>query len=111
MRIYGILSNSIFGKMNTIPLGQSRCSRDAHYVMHFHPRILFQIGEVHKSLTCRERISGARMHANYVRPGGVAWDLPLGWMDDVYDWAVKFPERIDELEDMLTENRIWKVNL
>ncbi len=30
-------------------------------------------------------------------------------MDDIYDWAVKFPERIDELEDMLTENRIWKV--
>ncbi|KAK0397649.1 hypothetical protein QR680_002202 [Steinernema hermaphroditum] len=55
-----------------------------------------------------ERVSGARMHANYVRPGGVAWDLPLGLMDDIYDWAVKFPERIDELEDMLTENRIWK---
>ncbi|VDN54614.1 unnamed protein product, partial [Dracunculus medinensis] len=55
-----------------------------------------------------ERASGARMHANYVRPGGVAWDLPLGLMDDIYDWCVKFPQRIDELEDMLTENRIWK---
>lgn len=55
-----------------------------------------------------ERVSGARMHANYVRPGGVAWDLPIGLMDDIYDWAIKFPERIDELEDMLTENRIWK---
>lgn len=71
-----------------------------------------------------ERVSGARMHANYVRPGGVAWDLPIGLMDDIYDWAVKvnphyhshnefhdllqFPARIDELEDMLTENRIWK---
>ncbi|KAI6189161.1 Complex I-49kD [Aphelenchoides besseyi] len=58
-----------------------------------------------------ERVSGARMHANYVRPGGVAWDLPLGLMDDIYDWAVKFPERIDELEDVLTENRIWKQRL
>lgn len=51
------------------------------------------------------------MHANYVRPGGVAWDLPLGLMDDIYDWAVKFPARIDELEDVLTENRIWKQRL
>ncbi|CAD5223242.1 unnamed protein product [Bursaphelenchus xylophilus] len=55
-----------------------------------------------------ERVCGARMHANYVRPGGVAWDLPLGLLDDIYDWAVKFPQRIDELEDVLTENRIWK---
>ncbi|CAD5217103.1 unnamed protein product [Bursaphelenchus okinawaensis] len=55
-----------------------------------------------------ERVCGARMHANYVRPGGVAWDLPLGLLDDVYDWATKFPQRIDELEDVLTENRIWK---
>lgn len=58
-----------------------------------------------------ERVSGARMHANYVRPGGVAWDLPLGLLDDIYDWAEKFPQRIDELEDMLTENRIWKHRL
>lgn len=49
------------------------------------------------------------MHVNYIRPGGVSFDLPLGILDDIYDWAIKFPERIDELEDMLTENRIWKV--
>uniref|UniRef100_A0A915DKM5 Complex I-49kD n=1 Tax=Ditylenchus dipsaci TaxID=166011 RepID=A0A915DKM5_9BILA len=55
-----------------------------------------------------ERVSGARMHANYVRPGGVAWDMPIGMMDDIYDWALKFPQRIDELEDLLTEGRIWK---
>uniref|UniRef100_A0AC35TGH1 Complex I-49kD n=1 Tax=Rhabditophanes sp. KR3021 TaxID=114890 RepID=A0AC35TGH1_9BILA len=64
--------------------------------------------EREKMFEFTERVSGARMHANYVRPGGVAWDLPLGFMDDVYDWATKFPQRIDELEDMLTENRIWK---
>lgn len=58
-----------------------------------------------------ERVSGARMHANYVRPGGVAWDLPIGMLDDIYDWAIRFPARIDELEDMLTENRIWKQRL
>ncbi|OQV18821.1 NADH dehydrogenase [ubiquinone] iron-sulfur protein 2, mitochondrial [Hypsibius exemplaris] len=55
-----------------------------------------------------ERVSGARMHANYVRPGGVQYDLPLGLMDDIYDWATKFNQRIDELEDVLTNNRIWK---
>lgn len=49
------------------------------------------------------------MHINYFRPGGVSYDLPLGLLDDIYDWAEKFPERIDELEDMLTDNRIWKV--
>lgn len=70
--------------------------------------LFWMFEEREKLFEFTERISGARMHANYVRPGGVAWDLPLGWMDDVYDWAVKFPERIDELEDMLTENRIWK---
>jgi NADH dehydrogenase (ubiquinone) Fe-S protein 2 len=58
-----------------------------------------------------ERVSGARMHANYVRPGGVAWDIPLGLMDDIYDWAIKFPQRIDEMEDVLTDNRIWKSRL
>jgi len=49
------------------------------------------------------------MHANYIRPGGVAWDLPLGYMDDLYEWMRKFPARIDEMEDVLTENRIWKM--
>uniref|UniRef100_A0A0N5BGD0 Complex I-49kD n=1 Tax=Strongyloides papillosus TaxID=174720 RepID=A0A0N5BGD0_STREA len=67
--------------------------------------------EREKMFEFAERVSGARMHVNYVRPGGVAWDLPLGYMDDVYDWCVKFPQRIDELEDMLTENRIWKQRL
>lgn len=70
--------------------------------------LFWMFEEREKLFEFTERVSGARMHANYVRPGGVAWDLPLGWMDDVYDWCQKFPERIDELEDMLTENRIWK---
>jgi len=55
-----------------------------------------------------ERVSGARMHANYIRPGGVTWDMPIGMLDDIYDWAMKFPARLDEVEDVLTENRIWK---
>jgi len=48
------------------------------------------------------------MHAAYVRPGGVALDMPLGLMDDIYEFSAKFSERLDEVEDLLTSNRIWK---
>ncbi|EFN86377.1 NADH dehydrogenase [ubiquinone] iron-sulfur protein 2, mitochondrial [Harpegnathos saltator] len=64
--------------------------------------------EREKLMEFYERVSGARMHAAYVRPGGVSLDMPLGLMDDIYDWATKYTERLDEVEDMLTENRIWK---
>ncbi|XP_051172043.1 NADH-ubiquinone oxidoreductase 49 kDa subunit [Leptopilina boulardi] len=63
--------------------------------------------EREKLMEFYERVSGARMHAAYVRPGGVALDMPLGLMDDIYDWASKYSERIDEVEDMLTDSRIW----
>lgn len=36
-----------------------------------------------------ERVSGARMHGNYVRPGGVTYDLPMGFLDDLHDWCIK----------------------
>ncbi|XP_052055805.1 NADH dehydrogenase [ubiquinone] iron-sulfur protein 2, mitochondrial [Apodemus sylvaticus] len=55
-----------------------------------------------------ERVSGARMHAAYVRPGGVHQDLPLGLMDDIYEFSKNFSLRIDEVEEMLTNNRIWR---
>ena len=55
-----------------------------------------------------ERVSGARMHAAYVRPGGVARDLPDGLLDDVMAWARRFPRVLDDVEGLLTENRIWK---
>lgn len=55
-----------------------------------------------------ERVSGARFHANYVRPGGVAMDLPHGLTEDIAAWNHKFPKFIDELEGLLTENRIFK---
>ncbi|KAL5020293.1 hypothetical protein ScPMuIL_003185 [Solemya velum] len=55
-----------------------------------------------------ERVCGARMHSAYVRPGGVATDLPLGLMDDLYEFISKFGQRLDEVDDLLTENRIWK---
>jgi NADH dehydrogenase (ubiquinone) Fe-S protein 2 len=64
--------------------------------------------EREKMMEFYERASGARMHAAYVRPGGVALDLPIGLMDDIHSWAEQYPQRIDEVEDLLTENRIWK---
>lgn len=64
--------------------------------------------EREKLMEFYERVSGARMHAAYIRPGGVSLDLPLGIMDDIYDWAKRFSERLDEVEDLLTENRIWR---
>lgn len=58
-----------------------------------------------------ERVSGARMHANYIRPGGVAQDLPLGTLDSIYKFTIQFSSRLDEIEDLLTTNRIWKDRL
>ena len=53
-----------------------------------------------------ERVSGARMHAAYVRPGGVALDLPLGTLSDIYLFARQFNDRLNEMEELLTGNRI-----
>ncbi|XP_064470927.1 NADH-ubiquinone oxidoreductase 49 kDa subunit-like [Ornithodoros turicata] len=64
--------------------------------------------EREKLMEFYERVSGARMHAAYVRPGGVSQDIPLGLLDDIYAWAEKYSQRLDEVEDLLTQNRIWK---
>jgi NADH dehydrogenase (ubiquinone) Fe-S protein 2 len=53
-----------------------------------------------------ERVSGARFHAAYFRPGGVASDLPLGFLDDVFLFVEQFFYRIDEILDVLVYNRI-----
>jgi len=53
-----------------------------------------------------ERVSGARMHACYIRPGGVNEDLPLGFLNDLFLFIEQFAYRIDELEIFLTHNRI-----
>ena len=53
-----------------------------------------------------ERVSGARMHANFIRPGGVAQDLPSGTLESIYQFCKQFASRIDETEDMLSDNRI-----
>ena len=58
-----------------------------------------------------ERVSGARMHSAYIRPGGLSQDLPLGLLDDIYLFIEQFGARIDEMEELLTSNRIWKQRL
>lgn len=69
---------------------------------------LWLFEEREKMMELYERASGARLHAAYVRPGGVAIDIPIGLMDDIYEFISKFGERLDEVEDVLTNNRIWK---
>jgi len=67
--------------------------------------------EREKLMDFYERVSGARMHAAYIRPGGVSIDLPLGFLDDLYLFIKQFNYRLDEMEEMLTGNRIWKERL
>lgn len=53
-----------------------------------------------------ERVSGARMHANYIRPGGISQDIPIGLIEDIYNFVLQFKNRLDEFEDLLSNNRI-----
>jgi NADH-quinone oxidoreductase subunit D len=55
-----------------------------------------------------ERACGARLHAAYFRPGGVHQDLPAGLLDDIARWAEQFPQVVDDMEALLTNNRIFK---
>ena len=72
---------------------------------------LWAFEEREKLMEFYERVSGARMHAAYIRPGGVASDIPLGFLDDLYLFVDQFNLRLDEIEEMLTSNRIWKERL
>jgi NADH dehydrogenase (ubiquinone) Fe-S protein 2 len=73
--------------------------------------LLWGFEEREKLLEFYERVSGARMHAAYVRPGGVSQDLPLGLLQDIYEFCRSFPARLDEMHELLTDNRIWKQRL
>ena len=55
-----------------------------------------------------ERACGARLHAAYFRPGGVHQDLPAGLLDDIARWAERFPAVVNDMESLLTNNRIFK---
>ena len=72
---------------------------------------LWAFEEREKLMEFYERISGARMHAAYFRPGGVHVDLPNGLLTDIFIFIEQFNLRLLEIEDMLTENRIWKQRL
>jgi len=72
---------------------------------------LWAFEEREKLMEFYERVSGARMHAAYIRPGGVAQDLPVGLCNDIGLFIESFGKRLDEIEEMLIENRIWKQRL
>jgi len=69
---------------------------------------LWGFEEREKLMVFYERASGARLHANYFRPGGVRQDLPLALVEDIDLWAVAFPKVLDEIEVLITGNRIFK---
>lgn len=72
---------------------------------------LWAFEEREKLMEFYERVSGARLHSSYIRPGGVASDIPVGLLEDIYYFVKQFQFRISELENLLTNNRIWKQRL
>jgi NADH dehydrogenase (ubiquinone) Fe-S protein 2 len=72
---------------------------------------LWAFEEREKLMEFYERVSGARMHSSFIRPGGVSQEIPLGLLNDIYTFCKQFSSRVDELEELLTDNRIWKQRL
>ncbi len=69
---------------------------------------LWGFEEREKLMVFYERACGARLHAAYLRPGGVHQDLPDKLLDDIEEWAHTFPAVLDDIDGLLTENRIFK---
>lgn len=69
---------------------------------------LWGFEEREKLMVFYERACGARLHAAYFRPGGVHQDLTPALLDDIDAWAVAFPKVLDDIDGLLTENRIFK---
>ncbi len=72
---------------------------------------LWGFEEREKLMGFYERVSGARMHAAYFRPGGVHKDLPVTLLKDIYNFVLQYNSRINEIEELLTRNRIWRQRL
>jgi NADH-quinone oxidoreductase subunit D len=70
--------------------------------------MLWGFEERERLMAFYERVSGARMHAAYFRVGGVHRDLPIGLTDDILEFCDDFPKVLDDIEGLLTENRIFK---
>ena len=64
--------------------------------------------EREKLMVFYERACGARLHAAYFRPGGVHQDLPDDLLKDIANWAEEFPAVLQDIDELLTENRIFK---
>jgi NADH dehydrogenase I D subunit len=73
--------------------------------------MLWAFEEREKLMEFYERVSGARMHAAYFRPGGVQYDIPMGLLSDIYIFVEQFNVKLIEIEEMLSGNRIWKQRL
>ncbi len=70
--------------------------------------MLWAFEEREKLMEFYEGVCGARLHAAYYRVGGVHQDMPAGMADQIMEWAENFPKFIDDMEALLTENRIFK---
>jgi NADH-quinone oxidoreductase subunit D len=69
---------------------------------------LWGFEEREKLMIFYERVSGSRMHANYFRPGGVRQDVQTELLDDIESWCHTFPKVLDDLDDLVMNNRIFK---
>lgn len=69
---------------------------------------LWGFEEREKMMIFYERASGSRLHAAYFRPGGVHQDLPDDLIQDIYDFCDPFLKVVDDIEGLLTNNRIFK---
>ena len=69
---------------------------------------LWGFEEREKAMEFYERVCGARLHANYFRPGGVHQDMPAGLADDMMEWCDELPRFLNDMAGLLTENRIFK---
>lgn len=69
---------------------------------------LWAFEEREKGMEFYDRVCGARLHANYIRPGGVSMDVPAGLLKDMQAWTESFPTVLADLDALLTNNRIFK---
>ena len=73
--------------------------------------MIFGFRERELILNFFEKTTGLRMNHNYIRPGGVAADLPDGWQKDIEEILKIIPEKLQDYDDMLLDNPIWKGRL
>jgi NADH-quinone oxidoreductase subunit D len=73
--------------------------------------LLWMFEEREKMMGFYEKVSGSRMHSAYIRPGGVHQDLPRGLLEEIANFIKQFPQKISAMENLLTENRIFKQRL